>query len=785
MAEAGSASDMDPQPPSNPDAQTTVNDFLDYTEFFPSDLIRSLTLIGNLDSSYLEATDAVHRLTRTYGNLPHLPADQRSDPQALRKRISHALNHAVSCRESTYAEASRLYDVAQRHCQRLNVIKSKLEALPMPPSRDPSPVCESPRQTRSPRAVRSPHTTRSQNRGIERPPRIRLNVDNIAYGPRAAARPRDRARKSGIARAALPANSGEGTEVSNSEAEAEATTAKSLVTPQLKHPMQKMKAIPKPGNRDKPATVVGTNVHSQIAGISTSNALAKLSPPPAESPPGSRHAPWFRLTEWEMAVLRKQMKKNAVWSPSDTMMRRELQRKGRGRENFEKERERCEATGLEMLDDDRVNINTKSTKPLASGAISTDPDPSPNETMLNRGARLSEAKKLKRASLLREQVMPDAQATELASRKPMDGENTANNGLGRGAEEGGPTTPAQEKRKDSLKPSRKRRRESTPPANASGTAAGLATPAAGPKRLRIVPPSAPSIAPQPDVPASGISPFAMAATGVHPPSKSAAPVARMRTPQAATLPLETVKTTTIQVPLAPAGPSTPAQNKAPKSPGPKQTLAVSPTESKKAVPPLVQQIQPTAASSRPRRESAAVTAKNTSPTTATKPSSSKAASPLEAVPLTARPRSAHGRVRTPKALSAEPSGKTAATGREKRRASNVSLPAIAAAATRTSARRRPPPKGDVTADEDGKNHITIVKRAQGSRARKQTSDVAQPEDEAPAEEDIDPDEPRYCICDNVSYGSMIACENAKARASSAPVPLSMPFVSPWAGLAAQ
>ena len=40
--------------PEDPDAQTTINDFQDYTEYLPSDLTRSLRLIGVLDESYIE-----------------------------------------------------------------------------------------------------------------------------------------------------------------------------------------------------------------------------------------------------------------------------------------------------------------------------------------------------------------------------------------------------------------------------------------------------------------------------------------------------------------------------------------------------------------------------------------------------------------------------------------------------------------------------------------------------------------------------------------------------------
>jgi hypothetical protein len=76
MSEADDAPEM-AQPAPNPDAQTTVNDFLDYTEFFPSDLVRSLTLIADLDSTYSEAVQHVHALTVQYGKLPALAERER------------------------------------------------------------------------------------------------------------------------------------------------------------------------------------------------------------------------------------------------------------------------------------------------------------------------------------------------------------------------------------------------------------------------------------------------------------------------------------------------------------------------------------------------------------------------------------------------------------------------------------------------------------------------------------------------------------------------------------
>lgn len=70
--------DMDgPDLPSDPDCQAVVTDFLDFTEYLPSDMMRSLTLIGNLDKMYMKASADVHELTKQYGKLPQ-PSDNKA-----------------------------------------------------------------------------------------------------------------------------------------------------------------------------------------------------------------------------------------------------------------------------------------------------------------------------------------------------------------------------------------------------------------------------------------------------------------------------------------------------------------------------------------------------------------------------------------------------------------------------------------------------------------------------------------------------------------------------------
>ncbi|OCK75741.1 hypothetical protein K432DRAFT_307848 [Lepidopterella palustris CBS 459.81] len=755
---------MTPQPPSNPDAQTTVNDFLDYTEFFPSDLVRSLTLIGKLDARYLDTTQRVHELTKTYGNLPKLPVNERPDPIALRKEISSYLDQAIYFRESTFAEAARLNEVAERHSHRLAIIKRKLQALPQPPSRDPTP------------APVSPQATRSLNRNFERTPRLHLHFEGSRQTQASStARPRDYGRKSTIPHASSPTPS--------SATEYDESTPGTPTGSVIGIRSQKGIKIAKPQKNKVPKTprirppgVMGTNVHSSVAGISTSNALAKLSPPPSDAKPGSRFAPWFKLTEYEMAVLRKQMKKNAIWSPSDTMIRRELQKKGRGREAYERERARCDATGEPLLDEEAVDRSNKKGTNLAPGEISSETWAKEDSQLVNRGMKLNEAKKLKKESLLREQAMRDAMEIEDASRKVMEAGNMMKNlFFNHGTRESVNVTPAREK-KEATKSLKKRKRDPSPEALQIGTPeTSLASQESvpkptGPKRIKITPPVPPVLAPAPPTPQPILLAPAPASAILPAPVPATVPVTAPAPALAPTFPIptahipSTIKTTTVQVPLAPAGPATPPVPRASsKASSRKPTPALpSPTENKKPTTD-VQPPQTTAATSRPRRASVAPKA----PSPAPAPAPAPAPEPVEAPPtLVNRPRSSRG-VPTPKAASAEPPTASTVKPRDLRRASNVSLPAAAQPTTvlptRASARRRPPPSGTVTAGEDGKGKVSVVKRTTGSKGKKKAQADKKAEEEPIVEEPIDPDEPRYCICGDVSFGTMVACENEECE----------------------
>ena len=131
----------------------------------------------------------------------------------------------------------------------------------------------------------------------------------------------------------------------------------------------------------------GTNVHSGLAGISVTNAILQLEPPPANAPMGSKHHPWLRLTGYELLSLRKRMKKNAIWKPSETMVAAELIDLGRGFNNYLEAKKKAEAEGTDFIDEDDI----MSTRP----ELFTNPC-TPGGRPINRGMVLNAAKKRKR-----------------------------------------------------------------------------------------------------------------------------------------------------------------------------------------------------------------------------------------------------------------------------------------------------------------------------------------------------------------------------------------------------
>jgi len=395
----------------------------------------------------------------------------------------------------------------------------------------------------------------------------------------------------------------------------------------------------------------------------------------------------MRLTEWEMAKLRKRMKKNAVWSPSETMIRRELADRGRGPECYRAAKARAEFTSEEFVDDDKI-ATTAPGKILAPGEISADSLGMEELQLSNRGMKLNEAKKLKKENLAREQAAQAAiEAEQAATRLGVVGSVISNLFSPRTDDVGESVVvnAAKDKGKEVAKsPARKRKRDTTPKHEDSQAEPGISTSPTNPtpKKRKVATP---------------------------------APV------------ITTTTTTTTSIPLAAAGHSSRASTPA----------MPSPTETK--------------------RSAAAATNKSRRPSIAPK-------APSPDIALASRPPS---RQRPPSTTSVEPP--STSTRDRARRASTASVPAREPTPARLSARRskRPAP-GPVTSSQDGGAAVSVGRRKAAPRKRGGGLAGKKPKeeeeemrvDEETAGEEIDPDEPRYCLCGDVSFGTMICCENS-------------------------
>lgn len=742
--------------PDDPDAQATINDFQDYTEYLPSDLSRSLGLIGKLDEAYLDLAGNVHDLTKQYGLAPQLQSRSKMEMEVLRTNISYNLDRALSARESAYGEASRLYEMVDRHYKRLDSITKKLKLLPKPPSRDPSPV------------LRSPPTTRKS-------PPHRLTL----HGPRQAVstqRPslkaekrKDRKRRITIPGEVLPPpNPDSPTSFTASDWESIPPSPLPMPTSRVGGSRRQKRPIrirpPKPprpqkdrGPRIPRQPGMGTNVHSAVAGISTSNALSLLPAPPPDAKSGSEHAPWMRLTEYEMAKLRKRMKKNAIWTPSETMIRRELADAGRGPDNYRLKKAEAEEKGEEFIDVDNIATSAPG-KPLQPGEISADSLGLAETNLSNRGMKLNEAKKLKREAMLAEsakemekvtQRLGDFAASDLFSPKPA-------------------STPlalvspkADQKDKSSRKEKTARRRKS-----------GDDTKASPPKRRREdeettdKADSTQASAPQPE-----------SVETVERPSKK-----RHRNGQAQRSPLvASTVTNTVTVPLAAPAPSPPqaSHTQQPRSPSPLTSTMSAPSlpKIKTALPRPISTARDiaTATSSRPHRNSLTL-----------RPPS-KPPSPSQPSPRTASLRGSTG---PPSATL--PQSHRESLRRKSATPATPTTPAKLIANTAAKHRSKRPAPGTVVKDQEGGATISVGRRAHaphkrglnlGGNRNAPTSSTANnaalahtnanPKDKesllkaeeaaaaaaAAAGEPVDPNEPRYCLCGDVSYGEMVGCDN--------------------------
>lgn len=629
------------QPQQDPDIQATLSDFLTYTEHFPAHLTRALTLIGDQRARAEEKIKRVHNDTALYSTLPS-HVEEKLDPVQLRRSISYALEEAERAARMAAEEATRMDEMCQRESRRLDMVMEKLKSQPLPPSRDPTPEQQ---------PLTSPNLKRERRMSV-RGDDQKLDKGSRKLTDKAATKLRGR--KIMVPGEVLPPPDPNAPVESISD-----WTSPRASPPMEEPPIREKKATPRPRShtpkvpkheRDRKTPKPraprqpgqpGTNAHSAVAGISTSNALLALTQPPEDAPKGSKWLPWMKLTEWEMAKLRKRMKKNAIWVPSQTMVRRELKNLGRGVAGRDAARAEAEDGGPEFVDEGN---EADPTKVLISGEDTAqinallgneqlyvdEGGDDADQELINRGMRLNEAKKLKRLRMQEELALQ----AQIAREQGLEA----------------PTTD-----------SKKRKRESTP-AGAStlsvsllDTPDPLSRPGPAPKRLKISGPTAGSS----------------------------------------------------KVPLAPAGSS-------PKTASRKQQRAATP--------------------------------------------------PVRKPTIT---------IKAGKAVSEEPPNRRAGL----RRNSNASLPngtlvspVRATASTTKSAggrRGRRPAPGILTTADDESAKVGVSKRKAAPRKkganRSSTSsntiaDAALPAEVFP-EEPIDPNEPRYCICGDVSWGTMIACDN--------------------------
>ncbi|KAI5859380.1 hypothetical protein GGS23DRAFT_586183 [Durotheca rogersii] len=787
----------------DPDAQATVTDFLDFTEYLPSDMVRSLTLIGKLDQAYSDASTNINDLTTTWGKLPSLPVDGRPSSVQLRADISESLNRAVSSRIFSHAEAVRMYENVTRHYHRIQTILSKLQTM-----RDNYPSTDeqkSPIQVKSPQMVRGPKLPlRLDNNGqkIRGPPRITVPGEVLA--------PYEMDFNTYSSFSDVSSDHGDEDEVEEAEEEAgleeeRHVSPKRVVTPSTR--IKVVKPLKTPKNKTpkppRPPRSANRSSDNPTPMISTSTALAQLKPPPENAVPGSTDAPWLQLTPYELAKLRKRMKKNAVWNPSDTMIARELKNLGRGVEAYRAAQKQAEEEGKPFdaaLPAPVVDAESGTQHP-PEGAISAEALTADEVQLSNRGMKLNEAKKLKRETLARmaaEEAEESARKMAEAARmfftheaspsvagsvpdKAPEPSQTQSQGQGQSqSQKSVPSKPKTKKRKResmSETPSMGRPEVAESLANASASQPPTQVEKPPTKRnktetpvpLPQLTPRPPSVPPVPGAPpAAGTTAAPATETPVPVPhlGKTSQVSITSKTPVPVPVPVSSDGSMVATKSAASSGATSPTPPSSITTTIPIKPPAEAPVlhpvkTSTTPIPPPVREI--------PKRE----TRQNlqSSATANPKQTNSRGNTPAgtpapESQPAASRRPSSRGQ-----AASQEPPS-TLATERSRRTstARNTPVPELRQASKRA---KRPAP-GVVTTNSGGtsavgKRKAAPRKKTRNSNPRKEKGTSQQPEPEVEVEVDddgnvIDPEEPRYCLCNRVSFGTMIQCDNVDVSA---------------------
>ncbi|KAK0389119.1 hypothetical protein NLU13_2694 [Sarocladium strictum] len=707
----------------DPDAQTTVTDFLDFTEYLPSDIVRSLTLIGKLDESYVEYSTKVHDLTTTWGQLPTLPVNSRPEPAKLRADISENLDQALSARVFAHAEAVRMSESVHRHYNKAKALLGKLQTMM---DNYPAEELRSPAASKSPQLVRSKLAGRSEGGQKIRHKRIpKITVPGEVLAPYDIE---------------YDTMSDDSDISSDEESDIPATVRRTPGTvPRIKLVTSKP---PKP-RASRPVTFTD----AALSAAAAANAAALLNPPPENAVIGSADAPWLQLTQYELAKLRKRMKKNATWTPSETMIARELKTLCRGPDAYREAKKKAEEEGrvFEPKIPAPVVDNESGTQHLPAGAISVDSLANDDVPTSNRGMKLNEAKKLKREAMAK---LAAVEAEE-SERKMAE---AARRFL---APPGASPSETGKDEKPSINSRTNNKRKRSGETDAAGESADATDTPSRPQLKRnktetpVPPPQRPNVNVvhgDQSVPSSQLTRSATSLT----PTETPVPIPRPPIRSTATSPTPAPSVTSTVTTTVPT--KAPAQTPVPLPP----TVASSMARAAQA------DAQSNGGSKRQTRgEAAKQNLAPTEPTASTEVpavrSSSRAATPVTASTNERRPAS-----RGDKAASQEPQPNSAAD--RPRRAStarNTPAPEARPPAKRS---KRPAPGIVSTTSSGGNSAVGKRKAAPRKKARTTKRDKDHPAETEMEEVDdegnpIDPDEPRYCTCNRVSFGTMIQCDN--------------------------
>lgn len=731
----------------DPDAQATVTDFLDFTEYLPSDMMRSLTLVGKLDQTYVHASTKVHNLTTAWGQLPNMQPDERPAPAQLRAEISENLNFAVSSRVYSHAEAVRMAENVGRHYKRLKKIHAKLQAM-----LENYPTAE---EQKSPMA----NTKSSQ---LSRGTKITLRLPGGGGGGGSGGG--EKARRPRVPRITVPGEVlapyevgyetySDDSESSEEEEEDDDDLSRRTPAPRVGQ-QQRIKLVKNP-KTPKQKLPKGPGFPTPL---STSAALSALKPPPENALPGSEDAPWMQLTLWELAKLRKRMKKNSAWTPSETMIARELKNLGRGWDAYNAAKKKAEEEGRPFEHNLPAGDGASGTEHPPEGAVSVDAAIAAEDAqLLNRGMELNRAKKLKREQLAK----LAAEEAEESARKMAD---LAKNLFFK--QQGSATTPSQPQvatRASASSKSKQKKRKRDSVAETEAEKPELAEGSAQRPQLKRMKTETPVPIPQytPGPSSHHLHETPVPHPQLTPGSTTAVP--HSTTPVPVPIPgghdqsIVAVSKPSSSPTNASASSANTVTTTVPIKPPADGGLPAPPLSPKKSTTPILPPVRET----RQRDAKKEQPKENSNGQLTVKQSTSRAATPAATTPAPESRRPAS----RGKAMSQEPQP-SLAVDRPRRASTARNTPAPEP--RQPSKRTKRPAPGVISRTNSGGNSAVGRRKAAPKKKRGATKrdkgqgQAVEVEVEVEVDDDgnvIDADEPRYCICNRVSFGTMIQCDN--------------------------